>query len=145
MDGGSKELHGVLSVGSGRWQRRRVPGRCCKNWIRRRPRVASGPQSSFLPGSALRDGCSPVLGLRIVVPEALRPPLASCCGSGNVDLSDVAASLPPAVAAAALHVTVGPVTSTGLSLSLTLPGELHHLSTPACHVQTAGITFQLSP
>ena len=49
MDGGSKELHGVLSVGSDRWR-------------------------------------SPVLGFRIVVPKALRRPLASCCGSGNVDL-----------------------------------------------------------
>ena len=127
-DGGSKELHGVLSVGSDRWQRRRVPGRCCKYWIRGRPRVASGPQSSFLPGSACTS----------------RRMLA-CSGSSDRCSRGVAAPLWPAVvAAAALYVTVGPLTSTGLSLSLTLPGELHHLSSPACHVQTVRVTLQLS-
>ena len=44
------------------------------------------PVVPLLPGPALRDGFSHVLGLRIVVPEALRRPLASCCGSGNVHL-----------------------------------------------------------
>ena len=44
-----------------------------KYWNRGRPRVASGHCClSFLPVSALRDGFSHVLGLRIVVPEALR-------------------------------------------------------------------------
>ena len=62
------------------------------------------PVVPSLPGPALRDGFSHVLGLRIVVPEALRRlsgkllrqpqlsrrcgvPVASCCGSGSRRLS----------------------------------------------------------
>ena len=71
-------------------------------------------------------------------------PLACCCGSGNV-LQTLRRLFRQLLRQRPSTSQWVPITSTGLSLSLTLPGELHHLSSPACHVQTAGITFQLSP
>ena len=59
--------------------------------------------SSSLPGSALRDGCIHVLGLRIVVLEALRRHSVPAVAAAAFEYSpDVAASPVPAVAAAAI-------------------------------------------
>ena len=69
-------------------------------------------------------------------------PLASCCGTGNVHLfRRCGVSSASCCGSGTLrHSGTG-----NINWVITLPGELHHLSSPACHVQTAGITFQLSP
>ena len=61
------------------------------------------PVVPFLPGPALRDGFSHVLGLRIVVPEALRRPSGQLLRQRQRSpLQTLRVSLPPAVAAAAI-------------------------------------------
>ena len=69
-------------------------------------------------------------------------PLVSCCGSGNVHLfRRCGVSSASCCGSGTLrHSGTG-----NINWIITLPGELHHLSSPASHVQTAGITFQLSP
>ena len=68
---------GVLAaVGLPHWRSFRTscrfPGRCEKYWNRVVLVLPVISVVSILPGPALRDGFSHVLGLRIVVPEALR-------------------------------------------------------------------------
>ena len=60
------------SDGSDRWQRRR--GGAINTGIEDFLVLPAVPVVPLLPGPALRDGFSHVLGLRIVVPEALRRP-----------------------------------------------------------------------
>ena len=103
MGGESKELHGVLSDGSDRWQRRREPGRCLKIL---EPRTSSGCQrSSEVPCSLVlhfvTDACmfwdfgSLFRTLRVTLASRLGSgthilsrrcgvSCASCCGSGNL-------------------------------------------------------------
>ena len=65
--------------------------------------LAAAPVVPFLPGPALRDGFSHVLGLRIIVPVAVAAPLwPAVAAAAMFTSSDVAASLRPAVAAAAI-------------------------------------------
>ena len=49
-----------------------VPGRCKNTGTENVLLLPAVSVCSFLPASALRDGCTPVLGLRIVVSRALR-------------------------------------------------------------------------
>ena len=73
------------------------------------------PVVPLLPGPALRDGLSHVLGLRIVVPEALRRLAAPAVAAAAMFTSPgVAASPMPAVAAAAIF---GRLVNSGAYLS----------------------------
>ena len=159
MDGGARRHGCQLSEGSDRWQRRQVPG----GGKILEPRTSSCCQRSllspFTPGPALRDGFSHVLGLRIVVPEALR------CPSGQL-LRFWQSSPLQTFRRLMRHLSLDGRYFLGL-LTMDIPLkrvciavtfvlwrtenflifgllECHH-PPRVCHDQTAGTTFQLSP